>query len=155
VGAGRGLLPVALLAGLAVFGYVYLDGATRGNLDGSHDTFWILDDKRASIRIPFPERTTYQRITSLVRSHAKGQYTFAGPDAPQVYYLSGFRNPTRSLFDFLDTTDSARGAARLNVIAINNHPEFSDPLEASVVRRLDLLYPSHEMVDRFDVRWRN
>ena len=37
------------------------------------------------------------------------RYIFAGPDTPEIYALTGLRNPTRSLFDYLDPSNSARG----------------------------------------------
>jgi hypothetical protein len=164
VRAGRGLLPTALLVALAVFGFVSVDRTSVPDLGRGFErdrSTVILDDERASIRVSAADRATYQRIAALIRLHASGRFVFAGPDAPEVYFLSGFENPTRSLFDFLDASDSARGAAllstlrerRVNVIAVNDQPEFSDPLEGPVVSRLDALYPVHERVGRFDIRW--
>ena len=77
--------------------------------------------------------------------------------------LAGRRNPTRSLFDLLDPSNSARGAhlfgtleqRHVSAIAVNSRPGFSDPLEKDVVARLRATYPQHERVGSFDVRWKS
>lgn len=162
--AGRGLMPLALLLSYVLFGLLFLDRASLSTLGigfQADPQTVILDDDRASIRVTPSDRELYRRTAELLERHSSGRYVFAGPDAPELYVLSRRENPTRSLFDFIDTTDSARGASLLRtlrergvtVIAINLRPDFSDPLEAATVRRLGALYPSHARVGRFDVRW--
>jgi hypothetical protein len=165
VDLGGGLLPVALLGAFVVFGLVFLDRGPLATL-GYHfqvdPQTAILDDERASIRVSPSDRDQYRRAADLLARHAPGDYVFAGPDAPELYVLSRRKNPTRALFDFVDTSDSARGAALLRTlrerdvtaIAINRRPDFSDPLEAQTVRRLRALYPHHVEVGKFAVRWR-
>ena len=86
---------------------------------------------------------------------------YAGPDTPEVYALTGLRNPTRSLFDYLDPSDSARGEKlintlklRVSAIAINHHPGFSEPLGANVIVQLRSMYPQSALVGPFEIRWR-
>ena len=64
-------------------------------------------------------------------------YVYAGPDTPEIYALTGLRNPTRSLFDYLDPTGSARGENLLRTLRAprrdgdrrsTRDPAFSDPL---------------------------
>ncbi|HEU0336553.1 MAG TPA: hypothetical protein VFR43_08355, partial [Gaiellaceae bacterium] len=122
----------------------------------------ILDSDVASIRVSPSDRETYRRAAGLLELHASGEYVFAGPDAPELYVLARRKNPTRALFDFVDMSDSARGASlvrtlrerEVTAIAINGRPDFSPPLDAATVRRLQALYPQHAEVGRFDVRWR-
>jgi hypothetical protein len=156
---------IALLAAFAILGITIMDRGPLSTL-GLYPTHAggtaILDPRRASIRIPADERATYTRVVELLREHDSGPYTFAGPDAPEVYFLSDRENPTRALFDFLDDTDSARGAKlvdtlvshHVTAIAINFDPGFSSPLDAGTLRSLRAIYPQHEPVGRFDVRWK-
>ena len=47
--------------------------------------------------------------------------------------------------------------ARRNIsaIVVNQTPSFSPTLDQPLLDRLDRMYPSHELVDHFDVRWRS
>jgi hypothetical protein len=158
------VFPVALLAGIVGFGFVvnhnvlYWDG-THPN--GNPQTV-VLDRDRAWIRVSPSQRDVYLEVMGLLRAHARGSYVYAGPDTPEIYALTGLRNPTRSLFDYLDPTDSARGQNLLRTlrrhgvtaIVVNARPGFSMPLEPSTLVRLREDYPVHERVGPFDVRWR-
>jgi hypothetical protein len=86
---------------------------------------------------------------------------FATPDCPEVYFLSGTRNPTGDLYEFL------RGARRgvtetleliehhhINLIVINRAPHFSGPIDPALETALESRFPHSEMVGRFVVRWR-
>ena len=62
---------------------------------------------------------------------------YAGPDTPEIYALTGLRNPTRSLFDYLDpiglrarTRDLLRALRSRGVtaIVINRDPASPTPL---------------------------
>jgi hypothetical protein len=161
---GSGLLPAALLVSYAVFGLAFLDRASLSTLGLGFQVdpqTVILDGSRASIRVTPSDRAAYRTAAALLERHGSGRYAFAGPDAPELYFLSGRTNPTRSLFDFIDTSDSARGASLLRslrdrsvtAIAINVRPAFSDPLDVETLQRLRVLYPHHARVGRFDVRW--
>ena len=158
------IFPSLLLASIVAFGFVvdhsvlYQDG-TRPN--GNPQTV-ILDSDRAWIRVSPTHRAVYLETSALLQAHARGRYIYAGPDTPEIYALTGLRNPTRSLFDYLDPSDSARGANLLRTlrshgvtaIVINAQPGFSRRLEPRTVARLRAEYPHHERVGAFDVRWK-
>jgi hypothetical protein len=99
----------------------------------------------------------------LLDEHGSGRYVYAGPDAPELYFLADRENPTRALFDFLDDTHSARGknllltlkAHGVTAIAINYGPGFSPQLESSTIRALRAMYPQRVDVGRFEVRWKD
>lgn len=163
-GLHRGLFPVTLLALYAAFGFVWLDRSpqTLGAGYRGMPQYVTLDPERASIGVYPQEQAEYQHVVSLLRQHSSGRFTYAGPDAPELYYLSGLENPTRALFDFVDDSGSARRAPLLNAlrdrgvdaIAINLGPGHSPPLEPTTVRLLRLRYVHHIQVGRFEVRWR-
>lgn len=163
-GLHRGLFPVALLALYTAFGFVWLDRSPQTLGAGFGDTpqYVTLDPARASIGVDPLEQAEYQHVVSLLRQHSSGQFTYAGPDAPELYYLSGLENPTRALFDFVDESGSARRAPLLNAlrdrgvdaIAINHAPGHSPALEPTTVRLLRLRYANELRIGRFEVRWR-
>jgi hypothetical protein len=43
-----------------------------------------------------------KKLTIYSDPSANGKLIDATPDCPEVYFLYGFRNPTRTLFDFGD-----------------------------------------------------
>ena len=158
------LLPVALLATYVAFGFVWLDRGSvyaLGFNSGASNETTTLDSRRAAIRVSPGDKAEYDRAVQLLREHSSSPYTYAGPDAPELYYLSGLSNPTPSLFAFLDTSDSERGDRLLptlrerhvTAIAINVDPDLSERLDARTTRLLRDVYPRHERVGRFDVRW--
>jgi hypothetical protein len=122
----------------------------------------VLDESRASIRVSEADKRVYDRVRMLVAAHnPRGRPIFAGPDAPEVYFLTQTRNATPALFDFLDQSHSTRGEKLLNllsdkdirVVVINEINEQSPPLTPETINRLRLLYPDGERVGRFEVRW--
>jgi hypothetical protein len=42
----------------------------------------------------------YERLVPFINEHAANGEILAGPDCPEVYFLTGKRNPTPMLFDF-------------------------------------------------------
>jgi hypothetical protein len=103
----------------------------------------------------------YEKLIAAIHAHAHGSYIYAAPDCPEVYFLSGFRNPTRTLFDFRDDT-AGRSERILNalqnhgvsVIAIDREPQFSGALKADLIAELERHYPQYEEIGHFQVRWR-
>jgi len=104
----------------------------------------------------------YDTMIPLIQSHAvQGSFIYAAPDSPEVYFLSGLRSPTRHYFEFAedrhDYTERILGALEklnVNVIAINNGPEFSEPLASDLQGALERRYPHSAKVARFQVRWK-
>jgi hypothetical protein len=163
-GSASRIFPLALLVGIVGFGFVVNQGVLyRDGTDpnGNPQTV-VLDRDRAWIRVSPAQRDVYLELLALIRSHARGSYLYAGPDTPEIYALAGMRNATRSLFDYLDPTDSARGQHLLatlrrhavTAIVVNSRPTYSSRLESRTVARLREEYPVHEQVGPFDVRWR-
>ena len=104
----------------------------------------------------------YARLIPLIQQHATGNYIYAGPDAPEVYFLAGKRNPTRTLFDFLDQDTINRNQNilntiarnQVNVIAVREQPYFSRPLSPQLIQALAVQFPNTQTVGEFQVRWR-
>jgi hypothetical protein len=152
---------VALLFG--VFAVAWLNGRGEGRL-------WFglsprvpvvpLGIARASLRIPEPEARLYRDLVAVVHEHARGPFIYAGPEAPEIYFLAGRLNPTRSVLDFTDARLD-RGSIdvsllrerRVTAVVINTRPKLSRALSPSAFAALAAEYPEVQPVGRFLVRW--
>jgi hypothetical protein len=177
--------PIAVLAGLAVIanwpglgrigptaivtfyiafavlrihpGFIYQMGLRYAPYDSNHR----LALPRGGIDVPPEDSAIYQRIATLVREHASGSYAYAAPDAPEIYFLSGESNPTRTLFDFFDdpaeherSVLSALDSNNVRVLVVNHAPPFSRAMSPTLRGELAKLYPESTDVGPFTVRWR-
>ena len=117
--------------------------------------------RTGGLRVPAETRAAYAEIVRLVDRHsAPGDLLYAGPDAPEVYFLSGRPNRTPFLFEFLaDDTEVARSLGRLladrrlTVAVVNTEPDFSPSLDERLARLLERRLPNSERVGPFEVRW--
>jgi hypothetical protein len=113
------------------------------------------------LRVPSADARLYDELIRTIQSHTNGQFIYAAPDCPEVYFLAGLNNPTRTFFDFRD--EFAGRSQRIlrdlevhqvSVVAINRDPGFSDKLEPDIVLVLEHLYPYAKVIGKFQVRWR-
>jgi hypothetical protein len=150
--AGRGIA-VATLALYLVFAVV--------DTHPSREPQRRLALSRGGLVIGAGEAARYESLAALLRAHASGSYMYAAPDCPQVYFLAGLKNPTRTIWEFL--SDSGTGAAHVlhaldehavMVVAINRQPPFSGPLPSDLIDSLTARYPQADTLAQFIVRWR-
>lgn len=116
---------------------------------------------RTGIRVRVEDAGRYESIVDTLVVHARGGVTYAGPDSPEIYFLAGLRNPTRLIFDFLepdarqpDSLLALVDRERMAAVVIRMEPEFSRPLEPSVLRGLAERFPHEWTEGGFTVRWR-
>jgi len=120
----------------------------------------------------FPESASvYERLGKIVGEHAHGDFIYATPDCPEVYFLYGFRNPTRTLFEFSDdplgrTERILKSISdhRINMVVLNRRPQYSDPIPADLRNALEKEFPQAVTVQEtflrkfgtgdFEVRWK-
>jgi hypothetical protein len=116
---------------------------------------------RAAIQVNQEDRDTFERLVATVQEHAQGEYIYATPDCPEVYFLSGLKNPTRTIFDFFD--DPERRTTRVvsvleenhvNVVVLNRASLFTRGIPLELEAALKQLYPGADTIGRFEVRWR-
>lgn len=158
------MIPAALLSVYAGFALLYLNpGAiyTARLTRSAAGTLERLALDRGRIDVPSADNAEYAELVAMVRTHARTGYMYAAPDSPEVYFLSGLRNPTRVLFDFFVSRESrvaqtlgAIDRHAVSVIAINRRPAFSGPLPGALTWRLRQQFPHSDSVGRFEVRWR-
>jgi hypothetical protein len=161
-------VPRSAVAGLAVFFLVYvvLD-VTPGFIYRMGDRYVpdILTvgfglPRAGSLRVDGVDAREYKDLSTIVLEHARGPYLFCTPDCPEVYFLFGFRNPTRTLFDFFDEpagrTQRILAALRshnVNLVVLSRKPPFSGEVPSDLRAAIERDFPSHMATPRFEVRW--
>jgi hypothetical protein len=103
----------------------------------------------------------YERLVSVVHAHARGGYIYATPDSPDVYFLTGYANPTPTLYEAFDPPgDRARAipplldARGVTVAVIARQRYVSGPIAADLAAALDRQFPQADTVGWYVVRWR-
>ena len=116
---------------------------------------------RGGIDVPATDARNYGALVRKLRTHARGEYIWASPDAPEVYFLSGLKNPTRTLFEVFDAHPSSPDLVMrtlashgVNVVVLGT-PSFSPPISSDMYARLFARYPHEEYVGTYLVRWRD
>ncbi len=153
-----GRRPGAVLGVLAVV-FLLLGGGYAAGVAASGTT--PLPGDRGGIRVSAADARLYGALVDTVRARAAGGGLWATPDAPEVYFLTGLPNPTRTLYEFLDPEppDSAAVASMLRthhvrVVVLNTRPLFSPLPGPPVLRLLRERYPRTDTLGPFVVRWR-
>ena len=116
---------------------------------------------RGGLRVSTADKQTYEDVVRLLRQHAAGGTIYAGPDCPEIYFLSGFPNRTRAIFDFLSPTsidESAMSAmladGSIRAVVVNTAPLFSPKIDPAVLQLIEARFPSSQQIGRFIVRFK-
>ena len=154
-----------LFAGFLLFaifevtpGFIYVMGY-RYAPDAQH---FVLDGARAGgLRTDGQTSSVYNELIPLVRTHAGDGDIYAGPDAPEVYFLAAYRNLTPNIYDFLGDADQQRERVRqmirnlrVHVMVVNENPALSPALDETLREEIARAFPNGKMVGNFAVRWR-
>jgi hypothetical protein len=116
---------------------------------------------RGGLRVLDSTAAEYGALVSLVRAEARGRFIYATPDCPEVYFLTGFRNPTRTVFDLFD--DPVNRTSRIlgllerdsvNLVVLNSRPGHSPPVPRDLAEGFAERFPQKSVIGRFTVRWR-
>jgi hypothetical protein len=160
IGAVAGLL-VAFFAAFAVFRVNHTPIPTMGVSYAPPYQMTRLKLERGGIEIPRTHAMVYDSLVPMLRAHARGKYTWASPDTPEIYFLSGLDNPTRTLFEVFDdsTNSNARVLRSLDehgvtAIVLNSSPGFSAPIAHPWFVQLAARYPHAQWVGPYQLRWR-
>jgi hypothetical protein len=117
--------------------------------------------ERAGLRVGNWDAGLATDLVTRVTTLAPGRTMWAGPDAAEVYFLSGVPNRTRVLFDFLatDSTASWSVARRAigsgaTLVVLKHDPVFShNPTRADLDALRDA-YPNASRMNGFTIFWR-
>ena len=118
---------------------------------------------RAGVVVGEADRRTYEALGSAVaRLTRPGDYLFAGPECPEVNFLTATRNPTPYIYSDRGPaeTQTARTLAALRrhqvrVVAINHRPMHFGPPAADLVGELRARYPHAQAIGKYELRWRD
>jgi hypothetical protein len=118
--------------------------------------------ERAGILVTNGQARIYRELITALQSRARGGYTWASPDAPEVYYLSGLRNPTRSFYEFLDDAPDPDAAALraidqhgITAIVLNLNPFFSPKVTQPMYEQLARRFPHGQTFGSLHLMWRD
>ena len=161
----RSPLSVLMLGFYLAFAAVWVNRGfifDMGTVYRPNDQTERLEVPRAGgLRVGAEHAYSYRLLVDGLHRYAEGPYIYAGPDAPEVYFLAGYRNPTPQLFDFFDAAPDreARLLATLDrsgvrAIAINRFPAFSPTPSPAAVVELQRRYPHAANVGKFILAWR-
>jgi len=117
--------------------------------------------RAGGLKVEPKDARLYDELIPLLHDHESGRFIYAAPDCPEVYFLSGFRSPSRHNFEYAE--DSFQHTERtlsmlrqlgVNVIAIDKHPDFSPGTALDLQNALERDYPQFKDLGKFQVRWR-
>lgn len=119
-------------------------------------------DRSGGIRVRAVEKQQYETVVRTVRTLVpRGTYIYATPDCPEIYFLTGMRNPTRTSYDFfddpIDRVDRIRQTLvrhDVRVVVLNDGPQYSLAPEPELLAHLRATYPESLSVGAFEVRWK-
>lgn len=124
--------------------------------DHAPDLAW-LDLPRGRLLIPTDFADLYRRLVTTMDSVPAGPI-WAGPDAPEVAFLSGRVDLNRNFFAILGDAElpvetlAARMYARgAQAIVVDGEPSFSMPLTPAALDSISRYFPRMRTVDRFQV----
>ena len=149
---------------LLTFALVSMNPGYIFNLGWRHETQALnvpLNLPRADLRVSAADAVTYRRVVELIESHIGTGRLVAGPDCPELYFLTGQFSPTGSLFDFFTTDASGEGGLRhlpawttARVVVLNHRRTFSPGLSPDLGASVRRMFPESEAAGPFEVRWR-
>ncbi len=117
--------------------------------------------RAGNLRVTARSAAEYRELIAFVKDKAEGGPIVAGPDCPEVYFLSGIKNQTRVFFDSLaDPGDYGRNMQlsmerqkSLKVVVIRDVTTSANELQ--VLRSLAVpRFPNAHKIGRFTVYWR-
>jgi hypothetical protein len=158
-------IPAAFAAFYVAFAVLRVNGSTLNSMGVTHGQYHPTVPmglaRGGGLRIPRDQAMVYQRLVPMLRQRALGGYAWASPDAPELYFLTGLRNPTRTLYEFFDEPDAhnARLLAALDrhevtAIVLNSRPAFSPLPSDELVTALETRFPFATNVGPYQLRWR-
>jgi len=121
----------------------------------------VMNNRKGQLRLANGDNHVYTELVNFIRGHSNSNYIYAGPDCPEIYFLSGKRNPTRKIFDFFSNEENdwsfvlnVLKEREINLVVINRKPQFSAPLDTKVTNLFETRFPTAVEIGQFTVRWK-
>lgn len=153
--------PAVILA--LLFGVLSLNRGYVYNIGASHAIQEMdvpLDLPRAHLTVSRDDAHNYRRVVQLIEQHRGVRGLVAGPDTPELYFLTRQFSRSGTLYDFFSEASSSAEYAQqfgwfsADVIVVKHKRSFSPPLSATLLADLRKQYSHSESVGPFEVRWR-
>jgi hypothetical protein len=117
----------------------------------------LLDLPRGGLFLSGRDQEKYDRLVRTIQSNTPNQSNiFAGPDCPEIYFLSERKNPTRTLYELFDPPeidDAVRLQSILErdipLVVINLEPSHSRKFTEHFVNQLRSHFPKSETIGNF------
>jgi hypothetical protein len=117
--------------------------------------------ERGGLRVPARDALVYGELARTVAANARGPWIYAGPDAPEVYFLCERKNPGRVFFEHLAAPRPDPPAILrmleergIDLVVWNRTPDFSPSLGRDLGPLLAARYPRSREIGKFTVMWR-
>ena len=161
-------LHLAVAAFYLAFAVIYVHPRNTAILAGPPGERALLDLERGGLEVSRGDEALYTRLVREIQRHsAPGDFIYAAPDSPQIYFLSARRNATHTMYDFFDPDFGSDTHARterilraleekqVQVVVINWRPPFTPWIARDLVDALRRRYPNEVPLPPFSVRWRS
>jgi hypothetical protein len=119
--------------------------------------------RAGGLKVPKKAAAEYMELIPFVRNVAGNDPIFAGPDCPEVYFLTGMRNTTPIIFDsLLDPQDYEKDMKSLfdrpNFLkaVVTHDTDTAVAYQTEVLRSLAVTrFPNSRKIGSFTVYWRH
>jgi hypothetical protein len=112
------------------------------------------------IRVTAADKLETEQLVNALSRIEPDPAILALPDAPEVYFLSGLGNPSKTLFDFYEDPSARTGrvlslvdAQRLSVVVLNRLALFAPLVEGPLLDSLEARLPLSAEIGRFRILW--
>lgn len=120
----------------------------------------FLDMPRGGLTVQQEDRALYSAVADTISAHTHSNFIYVTPDAPEVYFLAGKENPTRTLFDYFDDPVGrderilhALSAHDVHLVVMNSEAGFSGPVPTALRDSLVARFPVGVRIGQFVIRW--
>jgi len=123
------------------------------------ETWTELALPRGNVRSSQVDSLVYGELVQIIQARSDRNLGYAGPDAPEVYFLAESSGGARGLFDFFHEGDGSPldqpgYLDGFDLIVLNHAPQFSPQLPPETLERLSRQFPQSKPAGHFEVRWR-
>lgn len=139
------------------FGTIYTLGYHFDPHVARHDT--PFEHARAGLLVSQADAEQYSQVLAEIAKRTTDRsYIYAAPDCPEIYFLSGRRNPTRTLGEFFeDPNGRAKRIAKLlddkqvQLVVLNLEPSHSNKIDESLNAAIKRRFPKTVRIGHFEL----
>ena len=132
-------------------GYVFRLGRSFSR----YEALGFLAMPRGGLHVPIADAREYWSLIEALESRPASGGLYAGPDCPEVYFLSGRPNPTRFFFDYQGELSDPDALLRfldergIATVVIDRAPAFSRSFPETFLETLRRRFSEPERIGRF------